>query len=119
MSIASRVSALIGDIGETVTYKRVTGSTTMNTTTLTKEITYTDYTIKASVREYNLKMIKSGLVDAGDREVRIAGADLTFTPARGDVIIIDTKSFFVKSVNTRRPRNEVAIHILNVGGQNG
>lgn len=119
MSIASRVSALIGDIGETITYKRVTSAPALNTTTLQREPTYTDYTVKASVRNYNPKMIGAGLVDAGDKEVRIAGADLGFTPIRGDAVVIDSKTFYVKSVNTRRPRDEVSIHIMNVGGRNG
>ena len=118
MSMALRVSGLINAIGEVVTYKRKTGSTSLNTTTLQRTTTYTDYTLKVSIRGYSLKEIGAGLVDAGDREVRIAAKDLSFTPSRLDKIVISGREFTVKSVNTRTAFNENAVHVLMVGGDN-
>jgi hypothetical protein len=70
------------------------------------------------VRQYRAKEIK-GLVQQGDREVRIAAADLSFTPRPNDRIVIGGKTFQVVSVDPRRPFDEAAIHILQVRGGNG
>jgi hypothetical protein len=76
------------------------------------------YTIKASVRQYRAREI-AGMVQQGDREVRIAAVDLTFTPRQNDQVVIGGKTFQVVSVNTRSPFNEAAIHIVQVRGGNG
>jgi hypothetical protein len=76
------------------------------------------YTIKAGVRQYRAKEI-TGLVQQGAREVRIAAADLSFTPRPSDQVVIGGKTFQVVSVNTRSPFNEAAIHIVQVQGGNG
>jgi hypothetical protein len=115
--MAARVQALIGVAGETVTYKRVThGSYSMATLQSTPSVQ--SYTIKASVRQYRAREI-TGLVQQGDREVRIAAADLTFTPRPNDQVVIGGKTYQVVSVNTRSPFSEAAIHILQVRGGNG
>ena len=75
-------------------------------------------TIKAGAREYRAREIK-GLVQQGDREVRIAAADLNFTPRPNDQVVIGGKTYQVVSVNTCSPINEVAIHILQVRGGSG
>jgi hypothetical protein len=66
------------------------------------------YTIKAGGRQYCAREI-AGLVQQGDREVRIAAADLSFTPRPNDQVV---------SVNTRTPFSEAAIHIVQVRGGN-
>lgn len=118
MSIASRVSGLVNVVGETATYKRKTAEGSLNTTTLQKTPTYTNYTIKISARKYTLREISAGLVDAGDREIRIASSDISFTPSRGDIVVIASKNYKVISVDTRTAKNENALHILRVGGDN-
>lgn len=118
MSYAGVVSNILNAVGEEITYKRKTTDPALNTTTLVKSPSYTSYTIKASVRQYSLKQINAGLVDAGDREVRIAAADLSFTPTRSDKVTIASRDYFIKSVITRSPKSEAAIHILTVGGDN-
>jgi hypothetical protein len=115
--MAARVQALIGVAGETITYKRVTHGS-YNTATLQSSPTLQSYTIKAGVRQYRAKEI-SGLVQLGDREVRIAAADLSFTPRPNDQVTIGCKTYQVVSVNTRSPFSEAAIHILQVRGGNG
>jgi hypothetical protein len=115
--MAARVQALIGVAGETIIYKRVThGAYSM--ATLQSTPTVQSYTIKAGVRHYRAREI-AGLVQQGDREVRIAAADLSFTPRPNDQVVIGGKTYQVVSVNTRSPFSEAAIHILQVRGGNG
>jgi hypothetical protein len=115
--MAARVQALIGVAGETVTYKRVTHGS-CSTSTLQSTPSVQSYTIKVGVRQYRAKEI-TGLVQQGDREVRIAAADLSFTPKPNDQVMIGGQTFQVMSVNTRRPFDEDAIHMLQVRGGNG
>jgi hypothetical protein len=115
--MAARVQALIGVAGETITYKRVTHGS-YSTATLQSTPSVQSYTIKAGVRQYRAREI-AGLVQQGDREVRIAAADLSFTPRPNDQVVIGGKTFQVLSVNTCSPFNEAAIHILQVRGGNG
>jgi len=115
--MAARVQALIGVAGETITYKRVTHSS-YSTATLQSTPSVQSYTIKAGVRQYRAREI-AGLVQQGDREVRIAAADLSFSPKPNDQIVIGGKTYQVVSVNTRRPFNEAAMHIVQVRGGNG
>jgi hypothetical protein len=65
-------------------------------------------TIKAGVRQPRAREI-AGLVQQGDREVRIAAADLSFTPRPNDQVVIGGKTYQVVSVNTRSPFSEAAI----------
>jgi hypothetical protein len=89
--------------GETITYKRVTHGS-YSTATLQSTPSVQSYTIKASVRQYRAREI-AGLVQQGDREVRIAAADLSFNPKPNDQLVIGGKTFQVVSVNTRSPFN--------------
>jgi hypothetical protein len=114
---ATRVQALIGVAGETITYKRVTHGS-YSTATLQSMPSVQNYTIKAGVRQYRAREI-AGLVQQGHREVRIAAADLSFTPRPNDQVVIGGKMYEVVSVNTRSPFSEAAIHILEVRGGNG
>jgi hypothetical protein len=107
--MAARVQALIGVAGETITYKRVTYGA-HSTATLQSTPSVQSYTIKAGVREYRAREI-TGLVQQADRGVRIAAADLSFTPRPNDQMVIGGKTYQVVSVNTRSPFNEAAIHI--------
>jgi len=70
------------------------------------------------VRQYRVREI-AGLVQQGDREVRIAAAALSFTPKPNDQVVIGGKTYQVVSVNTRSPFNEAAIHIVQVRGGHG
>jgi hypothetical protein len=115
--MAARVQALIAVAGETITYKRVTHGS-YNSSTMQSAPSVQSYTIKASVRQYRAREI-AGLVQHGDREVRIAAADLSFSPKPNDQVVIGGKTFQVVSVNTRSPFNEAAIHIVQVRGGNG
>jgi hypothetical protein len=106
--MAARVQALIAVAGEAITYKRVTHGS-YSTATLQSAPTVQSSTIKAGVRQYRAREI-SGLVQQGDREVRIAAADLSFTPRPNDQVV---------SVNMRSSFDEAAVHIVQVRGGNG
>jgi hypothetical protein len=115
--MAARVQALIGVAGETITYKRVTHGS-YSTDTLQSSPSVQSYAIKAGVWQYRAREIV-GLVQQGDREMRIAAADLSLTPRPNDQVVIGGKTYQVVSVNTRSPFNEAAIHIVQVRGGNG
>lgn len=115
MSYATRVSSIINKIGETVVFRRVTAQSALNTTTMKVTNTTADTTVKASVRMYKPSEL-SGLIQQGDREVRIASSDLSNEPAPNDKIIIAGKQFNIVSVNTRRPSDVAAIYICQVRG---
>src|SRR5918996_555484 len=114
--MAARVQALIDVAGETITYKRGTHDA-YSTATLQSTPSVQSHTIKAGVWEYRAREI-GGLVQQGDREVRIAAADLSFSPKPNDQVVIGGKTFQVMSVNTRSPFSEAAIHIIQVRGGN-
>ena len=114
--MAAQVQALISKARETTTYQRVTHDS-FSMSTLQSAPSVQNYTVKAGVRQYRAKEI-AGLVQQGDREVRIGAAGLSFTPRPNDQIVIGDKAFQAVSVDTRRPFNEAAIHILQVRGGN-
>jgi hypothetical protein len=87
--MAAWVQALIGVAGETITYQRVTHGS-YSTATLQSTPSVQSYTIKAGVREYRAREV-SGLVQQGAREVRIAAADLSFSPKPNDQVVIGGK----------------------------
>jgi hypothetical protein len=89
-----------------------------STATLQSAPSVQSYTVKAGVRQYRAREI-AGLVQQGDREVRIAAADLGFTPRPNDQVVIGGKTYQVVSVNMRSPFSEAAIHIVQVRGGNG
>ena len=115
--IAARVQALIAVAGETITCKRVARGS-YSTAALQRTPSVQSYTIKAGVRQYRAREI-AGLVQQGDREVRIAAADLRCTPGPNDQVVIGGKMYQVVSVNTRSPFGEAAIHIVQVRCRNG
>ena len=99
--MAARVQALIGVAGETITYKRVTHGS-FSTATLQSTPSVQSYVIKAGLRQYRAREI-TGLVQQSDREVRIAAADLSFTPRPNDQVVIGAKTYQVVLVNTCSP----------------
>lgn len=74
-----------------------------------------DHPVKAAVRAYKPEEIV-GLVQQGDRQVRIAANDLDLTPARLDKLIISGNEFTIEHVETRAVRGVDALHILQVRG---
>ena len=115
---ASQVQSLINRIGQNITYQRVTPGNFNQSTLQMGSENVTEALVKASVRQYRAKEIQ-GLIQQGDREVRIAAVDLSFTPSIKDCMVIGDKTFQVIGVNTRAPQGEDAVHIIQVRGGNG
>lgn len=114
MGGAERVSALLNRVGQMVTYKRVTGQS-YDTATGVNTVTYTDYSIRASIREYSPRDIQ-GAVRIGDRKAQIAGADIAFTPAKDDKLVIDSLTWAIVSIETRKIGEDACLHILQIRG---
>ncbi len=72
-----------------------------------------DHSVKASVRSFGPKEI-IGLIQQGDREVRMAS--LTVTPARGDKITIGAEDWNIENVDTRNFAGDDVLHIIQVRG---
>lgn len=115
MTYADRVSALVAYAGQTVTVRARTSTPTMDLTTLKASASYADTVVTGSVRLYKPQQI-SGLIQEGDKEVRIAAQSLSKAPTPYDKIIINGAQFNIVSVNTRSPQNVPAIHIIQVRG---
>ena len=80
--MVAQVQALISKARETTTYQQVTHDS-FSMSTLQSAPSVQNYTVKAGVRRYRAKEI-AGLVQQGDREVRIGAAGLSFTPRPND-----------------------------------
>lgn len=113
---AQGAADIIERAGRTVTYRKLSPDSTYSAATGKLTPTYEDYTVKAGVRNYTPKEI-TGLINYGDREVRLKGLDLPFTPAEGDTVVIGAQSFRVSSINTLAAGDEEALHIMHVQGQ--
>lgn len=88
-SIATQYATLIGLIGKTITFRRVTKTGGANPV-----ITNTDYSVKAIVAAYANELVDGTLVKVGDLRVIMgktttAGAALPAAPAATDFIGID------------------------------
>jgi len=115
MSIAGRVAEIIAEHGETITYKRKT-SRARNDTTLVIDNTFSDTTTVAHVRKYSDREL-SGLIQQGDREMRIGADQITFEPSDHDIAVIDGAEFNIVSFDTRVDRNVKIEYIFHIRGQ--
>lgn len=113
MTIASNVSRIIGQAGESATLRKATNS--FNATTGVNTQTPTNYTVNAHVRSYTAREI-AGLVQQGDREVRIAASDLSVAPEPQDKITIDSHTYTVQAVDCRIFAGVGVLYIMQVRG---
>lgn len=113
--MARGAANLIQRAGVLVTYRKLNAASTYSATTGKLTASETDYSVRAGVRSYSPKEI-TGLVNYGDREVRIRGIDLPFTPAEGDKIKIAATWMRVANIDTRFAGDDEALHIIRVSG---
>ncbi len=115
MSIPDRVKALINIAGETVTLRELT-ALNIDTGTMTNNPVYTPHVVKASIRDFRDSEL-TGLVQKGDRELRVAAIDLgAYVPKQNDKVLIGSKQFNVKSVNILTVKNEATLYELVIRG---
>lgn len=107
-----RLAQIIDYAGQDAIYRRVTSVTR---TGLDKSRVTQDYPLKVAVRKYKDSEL-GGLVQQGDREVRIASDNIYFRPAKNDKLIIDGETYNVESADVRAVRNRTALYILRIRG---
>lgn len=113
-NMPQRVAALVNQVGQTITYKRVTGQS-FNTSTGINTPTYETVSVKASIRDYQPRDIMQN-VRVGDRRATIAGHSLGFTPAKDDVVLVNGKEFAVIAVEQRNVTDDAALFVLQIRG---
>lgn len=114
MGVSEAAAAMIARYGQSITYRRTTANS-FNATTGRNTPTTSDTTVTASVRVYSPREV-AGLVQQGDREVRIPAGSLSFVPKAEDSILIGSTVFTVKAVNTRNLGGTDALHIIQIRG---
>lgn len=115
MHIQRNVARVIDTAGEYVTFRaQLTGEYDPATGTLTK--TERLFPVKAHVRSYNQKEI-SGLINYGDRELRVAATALGFMPQEGDFVQVGNAWLRVASIDRRAAGSSEVLYIMRVTGQ--
>ena len=107
----TRINAMINRAGQTVTLRRVAGTTSQ---------TFTDVAAKASVRGYQPHELV-GPVQQGDREVTIGVWEMLVAgwpmpPRRNDKAIIDGVTTNVEAAEARHFREDIAFYVLRCRG---
>ena len=106
-----RIGAMIARAGQTVTIRRVTGTTSQ---------TFTDVSAKASVRGYQPEELM-GPIQQGDRQVIVGVSEMILAvwpapPRRNDKVIIDGVTTNVEAVEARHFREDIAFYVLRCRG---
>ena len=114
MSIAKRYKDILDSQGVSVTYKRVTSQAT-NSSTLEKANTTTDETITVHFRKSAYKTV-SGLVNEGERQMRISADSISFVPKANDLVVTSNGTMKVVSVDPRTANGLDAVYICVVRG---
>jgi len=108
MSLASPLrkvaSKLMAKFGGVATIRRVTLGA-YNTTTGTAAETTTDTTVRGVLEDVNLREVND-LIQAGDKRLLIAAADLANAPTPADRVIIAGRTLQVIQVRTIEQDNE-------------
>ena len=102
MSLASPLrkvaSKLMAKFGGTATIRRVTAGA-YNTTTGTASETVADTVVRGVLQDVNLREVND-LIQAGDKRLLIAAADLATAPTTADRVVISGTSLQVIEVQT-------------------
>ena len=112
MPAVPRIAARIAREGQAVELRRLTG-TGPNQVWFGVEL-------QAFVRQFRAQDLVGGITQ-GDRQVIVSDAEIEARqwpgpPRKGDKAVIDGKTVNVESVETRRLRGSVAMHVLQVRG---
>ena len=102
---------MIAQTGQPVTLQRLTGTTTQ---------IRCDVICKAIVRGYEpVQLI--GSIQQGDRQVTISNTEIAAAqwpgpPRSGDRCVIDGRTTNIQSCDTRKLRDDIVLHIIQVRG---
>ena len=103
-----RIAALIAQFGQPVTLQRLTG-------TIRHEVV-----CQAIVRGYEPVQLIGNIIQ-GDRQVAISNAEIADAqwpgpPRANDRCVIDGRTTTILACDTRRLRNEIVLHLIQVRG---
>jgi len=104
---------LIGKFGKSVTLTRVTEGTYDPSTGEMSGGSTTTETVAALVKDYNGIELLSGMVQAGDRKVKVAALNVS-EPQINDTLTIDSLVYSVLAVKSIWSGEKVAIYELQV-----
>jgi len=114
MTIPDRVATIIREKGQTVTFREKTASV-LNTSTLQKAITFTDTVVTAHLRLYKDNEL-SGLVQEGDKELRIGAESISFDPTEQDKVVIKGEEYNIVRIDLRSHENVDVEYIIQIRG---
>jgi hypothetical protein len=103
-SLRATASKLMAKFGGTATIRRVTTGT-YNPVTGTASESISDTTVKGVVEDVNAREVND-LVQAGDRRLTIAAADVNATPTTADKVVISSVVHQVIRVTTIEQDNQ-------------
>jgi hypothetical protein len=103
-------SKLMARFGGTATIRRVTAGA-YNTTTGAAAETTTDTTVRGVLEDVNLRQAND-LIQAGDKRLMIAAADLASAPTTADRVIISSRSLQIIEVRTIEQDNTAITYEL-------
>lgn len=112
---AGNVANLIHKSGQQITYRRRSVIRDSLKPYITSGTVDSDAVIRAAVRNFRSTEL-SGLIDQGDREVRIAPSDLGFIPDAQDIILIDGLSYSIINIDERKFNDTPLLYIIQVRG---
>ena len=106
-----RIAALIAQFGQPVTLQRLTGTTT--------QVRH-DVVCQAIVRGYEPVQLIGGIT-WGDRQVAISNVEIADAqwpgpPRANDRCVIDGRTTTIQACDTRRLRNDIVLHLIQVRG---
>ena len=106
-----RIAALIAQFGQPGTLQRLTGTTTQ---------VRQDVVCQAIVRGYEPVQLIGGIT-WGDRQVAISNVEIADAqwpgpPRANDRCVIDGRTTTIQACDTRRLRNEIVLHLIQVRG---
>jgi hypothetical protein len=109
-SLQKTASKLMGKFGGALTYRRV-ASGTYNATTGAITETTTDYTVRGVLEDVNKREVNE-LIQASDKRLILAAADLAVTPNTADRVVISTVSHQIIRVQTIEQDNTAITYEL-------
>ena len=109
-SLRATASKLMAKFGGTATIRRVTTGT-YNPVTGTASESTSDTTVKGVVEDVNAREVND-LVQAGDRRLTIAAADVNAAPTTADKVVISNVVHQVIRVTTIEQDNQPITHEL-------
>jgi hypothetical protein len=109
-SLQKTASKLMGKFGGALTYRRV-ASGTYNASTGAVTETATDYSLRGVLEDVNKREVNE-LIQANDKRLILAAADLAVTPNTADRVVISTVSHQIIRVQTIEQDNTAITYEL-------